>query len=162
MQKNLNAQAGTQSLKYSYDKAGNRNVREVVISLKSMQAIHDTTSKYISDASVAVDNVNNVSNNQQNSDGNTNTSALAAGTDQYSDNIGQQKIIIYPNPTRGSLQIKITPFNSNASGEIDVYDLQSHLILKESCIKELTVVDLSKYAKGSYILKVVIGNNQRE
>jgi hypothetical protein len=160
---NTLAQSGTPALEYSYDLAGNRTMRQVILLHdKRMQTNHDSTTNNISDTAGIAANVNNAIHNTQNPDGNANNSEATAGTTQYTENIGEQQIIIYPNPTTGSLQLKITPFNSSTQGEINVFDLQSHLLLREACTKELTLVDLSRYARGSYILKVRIGTLERE
>ena len=150
--------AKSQDFKYEYDANGNR-IKRQIIPLKSMQTNHDSTASISTDTAAIANNMSNAANN---SGSNTNSNEGATGTSQYSENFGEQQIVIYPNPTTGSLRIKITPFNSSAQGEITVFDMQSHLLIKESCTKELTVIDLSKYARGSYILKVSIGNVVKE
>ena len=156
-----NAVAQTGSLEYTYDLAGNRIMRKIILLYKTPQT-NDTTHNTPNDSTIMATNANNNADELQHTDSNANNNGVTGGAGRYIDNIGEQKIVIFPNPTSGSLQVKITPFNTNTSTEISVYDLQSHLLLKEPCNNELSIVDLSKYAKGSYILRIRIGDKQRE
>jgi len=148
---------------YAYDNTGNRISRQV-IELQNQQ-VHLNNDSLVSDNMDTVGiaaNINNASFNHQNKDSVSKNNETATAERQYVDNIGEQQIVIYPNPTTGSLKIKITPFNTGSPGEITVYDLQSRLLQKVACTKELTLVDFETFARGSYILKVRIGGKEKE
>lgn len=156
---NLVAQStpsGHYVIKFGYDEAGNRKWRDVVFLEDRSHQIIDTTTSQISDSIMANSIAENPFTNTTNNEGQT------TGTNAHITSQNAPVITIYPNPTTGHLLVKTTPFNSSAPGEITVFDMQSHLIIKEAFNKELTMVDLSKYSKGSYILKVRIGNMESE
>jgi hypothetical protein len=152
----------TPVLEYTYDLNGNRHIRHVVYILKNTPMVHDSSETGITDTSALAVNINNAINDQQNTNVNANSNAGATGMEQYAENIGDQQIIVYPNPTKGYLQVKITPFSSSIKEEINVYDIQGHLLIKETCTSELTLVDISKYATGSYIMKIRMGDRESE
>jgi len=153
------AQGSMPTLVYSYDNAGNRTRRQITIPNKSLQQ-NDTLQPPANDTMASVVNIDSTAYNQDQEDetGISDTN----GTSQYTDMLGEQQIVIYPNPTTGRLQVKITPFNTDIHTEIAVYDLQGRLMLEKSCTSELTMVDFSKFTTASYILKVRIGDKQSE
>ena len=69
-------------------------------------------------------------------------------------------IVISPNPSQGLYQID---FGNGANGfiQLEVVDMQGNLIEKQNLSnKNSTSIDLSKYASGVYILKVIANNKQ--
>jgi uncharacterized protein (AIM24 family) len=67
---------------------------------------------------------------------------------------------ISPNPSQGIYQID---FGNSANGfiQLEVLDMQGNLIEKQNLSnKNSTSIDLSKYASGVYILKVIANNKQ--
>jgi hypothetical protein len=157
-------------LKYTYDAAGNRVKREI-ISLNKSMTVSDTTHQIpnrndstqqaatqtaLADASHATDATANDAN------ANPNGGNQSAGNTAYSYTQGEQKVLVFPNPTAGQLQIKITPFTLAENGEIQLYDLQGKLLIKTSCTAEITTLDLSRFASGSYILKIRNGELKKE
>ena len=152
-------QNNTSKLEYTYDLGGNRILRKIIVlQTKTMQPV-DTIKKITTGTAGVADNINN---NTLTTNDNSSSNEVATGAGQYSDKVGEQQILIYPNPTTGSLKIKITPFNTSLTTEITVYDMLSHLLIKEICSGELTTINLSKYPQGSYILKVLIGDKKIE
>ncbi len=117
---------------------------------------NNTTSniKLIKDSLYLKDSVNIFAQNKDAIVANSESSDLTLAADIES--LGEQKIQVYPNPTKDNLTIKITPFDNNSSAMVAVYDLQSHLLLNKAVINEITVVEISDLPKGSYIIKVSI------
>jgi hypothetical protein len=144
LQNNIIAQSNTTKLEYTYDLAGNRTMRKIIVlQTKTMQPV-DTIKKITTDTAGVADNI---SGNTLTTNDNSSSNEGATGAGQYTDKIGEQQILIYPNPTTGSLKIKITPFNTSLTTEITVYDMLSHLLIKEVCSGELTTFDLSKFTQ---------------
>jgi len=148
---------GVYQIKFSYDNAGNRVRREIILQIKSQQQ-NDSLQPPANDTVASSVNLDSSAYDQQDETGISDTN----GTSQYADMLGDQQIVIYPNPTTGRLQVKITPFNTEIPAEITVYDLQGRLILEKSCTSELTIVDFSKFTTASYILKVRLADKQSE
>ena len=91
-------------------------------------------------------------------------SAGLANSDQderFEDNVGDQKVIIYPNPTKGQLKIDLQGGNEIIS-TLDVFNLAGSLLLHKTPASGSMMLDLSNYPSGTYILKIVVGNKASE
>lgn len=110
---------GQNKIKYSYDDAGNRIKREIVLSsLKSAMSSDQITS--------------------------------------FIEEVADQKIIIYPNPTRGQLTIEIIDSENSVTGNLTVFNLRGQIIAKEQMSSNRTSIDISSEPKGTYILHINI------
>lgn len=86
---------------------------------------------------------------------------IAAKQKTFEDLIGNREVKIYPNPTKGLLQVEL-PYIENLNATIRVYGMQGALV-KEMKVKDYTTdVDLSRYPNGMYILKISIDNLSSE
>jgi hypothetical protein len=150
-------------IKFGYDETGNRVWRDKVYIQNKSHQNNDTTNAQTSDSILANTISEHVSTVTLSDNGQTSVNE-GQTSESYSNNINQNdlQITIYPNPTTGHLLVKIVPFNNNNRTEFSLFDLQGHQLIKEICTKELTVLDLSNYTKGVYILKVKIGSNEKE
>ena len=72
----------------------------------------------------------------------------------------QNNIIIYPNPTKGALNISIDK-SLEGNSKIDVYNTIGLLIQSKnnSFRNNTTQIDLSGYSPGLYLIKIDINNN---
>lgn len=64
---------------------------------------------------------------------------------------GSQNLAVYPNPANGYIKIEN---NKNQKIEIEVYDLIGNIIFKTQSFEKTTVIDLAKYNKGVYFVKI--------
>jgi len=80
----------------------------------------------------------------------------------YEENVGDQKVRIYPNPTRGQILVEISGYDKNANSGLYLYNLSGTLLSSISPISGSDPLDLSAYPIGTYILKIVIGNKKNE
>lgn len=110
---------GQNKIKYSYDDAGNRIKREIVLSsLKSAISSDQITS--------------------------------------FIEEVADQKIIIYPNPTKGQLTIEITDPENTVTGNLTIFNLRGQVIAKEQISSTRTSIDISTEPRGAYILHINI------
>ncbi|MCC7332856.1 MAG: T9SS type A sorting domain-containing protein [Flavobacteriales bacterium] len=58
---------------------------------------------------------------------------------------------IYPNPNNGNFTLEIENFENTT---IEIYNNLGQLILKNNLIQNLTTIDLTKFSKGMYFVKV--------
>lgn len=73
----------------------------------------------------------------------------------FDDLIGNRPVKIFPNPTKGLLQVEL-PYVENLNATIRVFGMQGSLI-REVKVKDFTTnIDLSRYPNGVYILKISI------
>ncbi len=143
----LVAKPQTPHFAYSYDNNGNRVKREFI----PFKTTKDT---------VATDS---------NSTANITDSAAIAATNQtitqqqqYEAMLGEQKITVYPNPTKGELKIDITNFAIGSKGFIYVADMQGRVIFRNENINSTNILNLSSVAIGEFILKIVLNNTYKE
>ncbi|WP_291582857.1 T9SS type A sorting domain-containing protein [Bacteroides sp.] len=66
----------------------------------------------------------------------------------------ESKVIIYPNPTRGILQIDILRVENFEDSRIFLYNSSGKQLQQWSDISRSNVINLSDYASGIYILQV--------
>lgn len=110
---------GQNKIKYSYDDAGNKIKREIVLSsLKSAISSDQITS--------------------------------------FIEEVADQKIIIYPNPTKGQLTIEITDPENTVTGNLTIFNLRGQVIAKEQISSTRTSIDISTEPRGAYILHINI------
>lgn len=106
-------------IKYSYDSAGNRTKREIVLS---------ATRSILSEENEQV---------------------------PYIEEMQSHEIKIYPNPTKGILNIKITGLDK-AKGFISIYNIVGKLIEKTELSDNNQTFDLSAQPNGIYIMQIRI------
>ncbi len=81
---------------------------------------------------------------------------------KFEDQINDQKINIYPNPTHGALRIEITGFEPSQQSAIRVYNLKGGLITTLTPLTGNDIVDLSDSPLGTYVLKIQLGGKESE
>ncbi len=124
------------SIRYNYDGSGNRSSR-APITLKSGSFINVRDS---------------------------------VGSESFSENylepqkdeIEGGKINIYPNPTRGFLKVEITGIKDEVKTSIQIYNLSGSQLVNIVPGSSTSVIDMSKYPNGTYLLKVFVGDKMTE
>lgn len=72
--------------------------------------------------------------------------------------LGEQKITLYPNPTKGMFQIAITLLDTDQKNYFHLYSLSGSRLLEKKISGEYTNIDISKYPTGTYLLDVFLGD----
>lgn len=67
------------------------------------------------------------------------------------------QVKIYPNPTKGQLNVSLSGLADNETGTISIYALNGQLILKENASSSLTELNISEQPTGTYIMKIIVG-----
>ncbi|MDR1730418.1 MAG: T9SS type A sorting domain-containing protein [Prevotellaceae bacterium] len=126
----------SQRVEYTYDNAGNRLTRTIILpsTLRS--------------AAVAVDEEPEEEPLPQQK--------------VYSDHLNQTDILIYPNPTKGLLRVKISGNAENKPVGLQVYDASGRVLLQESNAGSSTILDLSNQPSGIYMLRLVSDREKKE
>jgi hypothetical protein len=73
-------------------------------------------------------------------------------TDVSTSNSGDAGLLIYPNPANDHITIETTLFVNNAI--VSIYNIDGQLIALQAIQQEKTIIDISSFAKGVYVLKV--------
>ncbi len=76
---------------------------------------------------------------------------------QLEDNIGQKKIVIYPNPTEGIFQVAVKGLNPKEKNSYCIYSLNGMLLLKGKLHSETTSIDIQGFNEGTFLLDVYLG-----
>lgn len=114
-----------ESVSYSYDNAGNRTTRTIVLSNAATRSmLQDEAPK------------------------------------PYVEKTVSGQITIYPNPTQGALTLEITGMET-IDGQAAIYDLSGSLLYQTDVSAETQRFDLSSYANGVYILRLVMQGKTR-
>lgn len=74
----------------------------------------------------------------------------------FLDEIAKQKILIYPNPTRGQLAVELSDLDQVISGSFTLFNIRGQVITKKTISQSLTDLDISKEPAGAYILHINI------
>ena len=78
----------------------------------------------------------------------------------YNEDLGEQSITIYPNPTGGAFAVGITNMPEGIKRKMLLYTMSGkELFLKED-FDELTEIDVSTQQSGTYLLKIILGDKQ--
>ncbi len=64
-------------------------------------------------------------------------------------------LTLYPNPTTGLVTVRLTPETCNLTPEIHLFDIYGRRLQMISVAGETTQIDLSQYATGIYLVKLV-------
>jgi|ERR1035437_2487691 hypothetical protein len=76
--------------------------------------------------------------------------------------LGELEITIYPNPTKGMLQVVISGMKPNDTYNLNLYDLQGKPLFLKAGQSDKTLLDMASYVPGSYILRVQAGSKIKE
>jgi hypothetical protein len=68
---------------------------------------------------------------------------------------GTADLTLYPNPTTGIVNIRLTPETCNLTPEIHVFDIYGRRLQVVPVTAETIQIDLSRYATGVYLVKLV-------
>jgi len=80
---------------------------------------------------------------------------------EINENIDSHVIRIYPNPTKGLINIEILPINDQKA-LIRIYNINGKMVMEKLISDQNTVIDLNDQVAGIYILNVIIGNKGKE
>ena len=76
----------------------------------------------------------------------------------FTDSLENQKVIIYPNPTKGELKVEIQGNRKDIKITINLYSLTGKLLQTQNPTSNTFSLDLSGYVTGTYILKIRLGD----
>ena len=123
------AQTPEHTVKFSYDLNGNRVLRW--LDVKKI-AIADTVDSLDQDSLIKKNHTN---------------SHILSGT-----------ISIFPNPTEGLLDMKITGMKTGETAESIFFSLTGQELLRKKTDSPISQIDISTFPPGTYIVNVKLGN----
>ena len=87
----------------------------------------------------------------------TATSSEVVG--QFKRNQIVQNVTLSPNPTNGVVSLYLPQHNLTPVASVVFYDIDGHLMLEQTNVPHQTVFDISGWASGIYVAKVVQGDD---
>ena len=79
-------------------------------------------------------------------------------TVQMVDLLGEQKLIIYPNPTKGIFQVSINTLDIKANNYFILYSLTGSQLMNQHISDCITSIDISNYPAGAYLMNIILGD----
>jgi len=119
-----------QTVRYAYDPAGNRISRTIVLNTLRSAPQNETEEEEEEEKE-----------------------ASPTFVEQLTDDL---QVKIYPNPTKGLLQIEIAGNENDNNTPIAVFNQSGQQILATQTAGQITPVDLSGVPAGTYILRLII------
>jgi YD repeat-containing protein len=78
--------------------------------------------------------------------------------ESFSEQLGDQTILIYPNPVESELTVNIQGYEANSSVDISVYDKGGRLVMNQVITSDKSILNLSYLPSGNYFMNIRIGN----
>ena len=74
----------------------------------------------------------------------------------YHEVLANKEISLYPNPVTTNLTVNVKGYNQDAGGEYYLFDMQGKVLLHNTMRIESFQIDMSAYAVGNYIMRIVL------
>lgn len=120
---------------YSYDAAGNRTTKTVVLT-KTMKKMAQPDTVFAAESAAVTTDLGELQNEV----------------------LGQAEIKIYPNPTKGALRVDVNKPELADVCRIAVFDGNGRLVKALNSLTNSNQIDLSEAAHGIYFMRITIGN----
>ena len=144
--RNGEAPTPTKKIVYSYDDAGNRINRQVVMP-KSSQSTADSTKIAVTETKESATSASM-------------TKAAVSGEGKTGATVSaeiQMEVSIYPNPTQGVFQVDISGTDIPQGAQIEIYSGSGALAGRWTDISYNNTFDISDKPAGIYILRLTLG-----
>lgn len=86
----------------------------------------------------------------------------SAEPDPVEDQLGERKITIYPNPTKGALAVEITGGDTKDAINLTLFSAQGVQLQGIKVTASTTPIDMTHYPDGWYILRIQAGDKLKE
>ncbi len=78
-------------------------------------------------------------------------------TARYQELLGELRVILYPNPTRGRIIIELQNLDPTNQSEVFVTDNSGKVLYKQKGLQQSNEIDLSSFNPGMYFLNIHVG-----
>ncbi|NJK86096.1 MAG: T9SS type A sorting domain-containing protein [Bacteroidales bacterium] len=76
----------------------------------------------------------------------------------FKDKIGDEEVLIYPNPVKSELTVEIPELGDDESARLNLYNQEGKLVLQENKATRFTILNLSDLPYGIYILNISLAD----
>lgn len=85
----------------------------------------------------------------------------STAADPYNTMMSEVRVSIYPNPTKGQLNIELINLSDETTGSIVVTDLQGRVLMSVGQISSSMELDFTPYAAGKYNMTLIIDGQRK-
>lgn len=85
----------------------------------------------------------------------------STATTPYNTMMSEVQVSIYPNPTKGQLNIELSNLSDETTGSIVVTDLQGRVLMSVGQISSSMELDFTPYAAGKYNMTLIIDGQRK-
>ena len=78
----------------------------------------------------------------------------------YTEQLGEQTLTIYPNPTGGAFAVRVTNMPEGLKRKMILYSMSGKEVFHKEDFDELTEIDVSAQQNGTYLLKIMLGDKR--
>ena len=146
----------SQSVSYTYDTAGNRLTRTIIVQLlksgtEQAPVINPKNLNPTDAKATALGETTQVEKSSENANTNGSEEAIKGNDD---DGVVTN---VYPNPNKGVIKIEIKNMPLNSINEMRLYDMSGVELKWKRNFESYSELDISQYKNGTYILRIKIG-----
>ena len=124
----------SQHVSFTYDGAGNRTGRDIIVLVKEPE---------------------NKEEDQQKS------SSFTDSTQLYMAEFEAIKVTIASNPTRGKFSVKLEPFSETVSAQVYLHTITGTQVYRNEQPAPVMQVDISEQDNGTYVLTLVVNEKKQ-
>lgn len=85
---------------------------------------------------------------------------LPTQTTFFEEMLSEKQLKIYPNPVESLLTVEVSDLEPASHAELSLFDEGGRLLLRRVITESTTVIDMSLFITGNYLMRIVIENNQ--
>lgn len=78
----------------------------------------------------------------------------------YKKVLGNKEITLYPNPVKTNLNVSISGYEENSTGECVLFDMQRTLILRQKINTKEFQIYMSAYNSRNYSMRIFVDGEQ--
>ena len=78
----------------------------------------------------------------------------------FKDKIASQELLLYPNPSKGEVNIRLSNEKTIETAEILVYDVQGKLVLQQKGVDHFKTINLSQQEIGIYVVHLILNGEK--
>ncbi len=86
------------------------------------------------------------------------TRSATAPSEFFQEEISEQSVKIYPNPTKGNLVVELSG-SEIKKGSVSIFNMSGRKIIQQQISNSRVTLDLSNYPAGVYLLKIYVDEN---
>lgn len=118
---------GQSTIYYHHDASGNRDLRSITLPASSAQSVTDFQEEL---------------------------QTKSTEQEEFKDKLDEKEVLIYPNPVKSELTVKIPALDNDAFVSLSVYNQEGRLVYDDKRATSNSIIDFSEFPPGIYLLNI--------